>query len=164
MLGDNFFWSTTMRSTLVPQKIFSVLFVAALAIACKSERASKFDAAAQAVCACKDAACAKKAGTAFVDLYNGLDKNIDWQSSSGKKDSAAITAAGKVEVNCLDKLAPQSEANAFCTADAKGKASTAGCTACCRDQGRFFSYWADPLAAGIMGALGGPKNKGCGCK
>ncbi|MFO0667702.1 MAG: hypothetical protein U0174_27360 [Polyangiaceae bacterium] len=155
--------SPTKKNQVV-RKIAVFGFLALGALACKSERAAKFDAAAQAVCACKDAACAKKAGTAFVDLYNGLEKNIDWQSAQGKKDSAAITAAGKVEVNCLDKLSPQSEANAFCTADPKGKASTAGCTACCRDQGRFFNYWADPLAAGIVGALGGPKGKGCGCK
>lgn len=153
-----------MQNTQLVRRMLCVAFLAAAVVACKSERASKFDAAAQAVCACTDAACAKKAGTAFVDLYNGLDKNIDWKSSQGKKDSAAITAASKVEVTCLDKVAPLSEANAFCTADPKGKASTAGCTACCRDQGRFFSYWADPLAAGIMGALGGPKGKGCGCK
>lgn len=153
-----------MRNTFVPRKLLVVAFLAALAVACKSERAAKFDTAAQAVCACKDAACGKKAGAAFVDLYNGLEKNIDWQSSSGKKDSAAITAAGKVHNSCLEKVAPLAEANATCTADAKGKASTAGCTACCRDQGRFFNYWADPIAAGIVGALGGPKNKGCGCK
>lgn len=153
-----------MKNVHIARKLLCLAVLAAVSIACKSERAAKFDAAAQAVCACKDAACAKKAGTAFVDLYNGLEKNIDWQSSQGKKDSAAITAASKVEVNCLDKLAPPSEANATCTADPKGKASTAGCTACCREQGRFFSYWADPLAAGIVGALGGPKGKGCGCK
>ena len=153
-----------MRSNVVTRKLLVVGFLSLAAIACKSERAAKFDAAAQAVCACKDAACAKTAGAAFVDAYNGLDKNIDWQSSSGKKDSAAITAAGKVHSTCLAKLAPVDAANTFCTADPKGKASTAGCTACCRDQGRFFNYWADPLAAGIMGALGGPKGKGCGCK
>lgn len=142
-----------------------VLGASVLVSACKSERVAKFEALADAECACKDKECAKKAGTAFVDAFNALDnEKIDWQSASGKKESAAITASGTKYANCLEKLAPQAEANKFCTADPKGKANTAGCTACCRDQGRGFKYWADPLAAGIMGALGGPKDKGCGCK
>ena len=147
------------------RKTLSVAFVAVITLcACKSERVTKFENAAQAVCDCKDAACTKTKGAVFVDAFNALDsEKIDWQSAQGKKESAAITEAGKKHNACMEKLAPREEANKFCTADPKGKASTAGCKACCRDQGRAFKYWADPLAAGIVGALGGPKDKGCGC-
>ena len=140
-------------------------FVALLLVACGSARAKKFDQDAAAVCACADAACAKKAGTVFVDDYDALMKeNVDWQSAQGKKDSASITESGKKHNTCLSKFEARDAANKACTEDATGKASTKGCTACCREHGRIFDYWVDPLAAGLAGALGGPKNKGCGCK
>lgn len=157
-----------MRRSAWARRVSSVGAIALLAlsiVACKSARAKKFAAEADAVCACKDADCAKKAGTVFVDDYDAVMKEkIDWQSAEGKRDSTAITDAGKVYNGCLSKFETREAANAACTEDAKGKTNTEGCTACCREHGRVFDYWVDPLAAGLVGMLGGPKNKGCGCK
>lgn len=155
-----------MRNLPSSRKIITAAIVAAFAlVACKSERAAKFEKESAAVCACTDVACAKKAGATFVASYEAVMKeDIDWQSSSGKKDSASITQAGKAHNTCLSKFESRDAANKACTEDAKGKSNTAGCTSCCREHGRVFDYWVDPMAAGLVGAFGGPKNKGCGCK
>ena len=155
-----------MQKVSLSRHLISIAIVGALTLAaCKSARSAKFEKDSAAVCACTDVACAKKAGAVFVDDYTAVMKeNVDWQSAQGKKDSAAITEAAKTENACLSKFEPRATANKLCTEDATGKSSTAGCTTCCREHGRVFDYWVDPMAAGMLGALGGPKNKGCGCK
>lgn len=142
-----------------------VALVGLFVVACTSARAKRFDADAKAVCACTDAACATKAGAAFVDDYDALMKEkIDWGSAEGKRDTTAINESIVKYKTCLGKHEAADVANKACTDDKTANASTDACTACCREHGRFYDHWVDPLAAGLVGALGGPKNVGCGCK
>lgn len=155
-----------MQKVSYSRHLISIAIVGALTLAaCKSARSTQFEKDSKAVCACTDVTCAKKAGTVFVDDYVAMMKeNPDWTSAQGKKDSASITESAKAHNTCLSKFETRAVANTQCAEDATGKASTAGCTTCCREHGRVFDYWVDPMGAAVLGALGGPKNKGCGCK
>ncbi|MEM6992056.1 MAG: hypothetical protein AAF721_16215 [Myxococcota bacterium] len=132
--------------------------------ACDSEIVSSFKDHESAMCACSDASCAKDEHGKFIASWDSMKSaKIDWTSDQGKKDTKGIEKAVKGYRGCLDKQVKASEATAYCQEDPAGKKDTAGCTACCVSQGRFFNSWVDPLAAGLASALGAGDVKGCTC-
>ena len=153
-----------MSSMLAPLRPLLLITASLPLFGCDSELVKSFKGHEEAICACADADCAKAEHTKFVASWAEMGKaEIDWESSSGKKDKKGIEKAVKGYRECLGKQVSAKDATAVCQDDAKAKTSSETCTACCNNEGRFFKSWVDPLAAGIAGALGGGDIAGCSC-